>query len=199
MWCRIANVDKITPRTAARREGVGWAKGNWRSDRHSQDRHGGSLVVTLALDDGFSGCSVLCSFLWALMHRQKARQPKSRSPRLHCCRRLPGLGSHSSSFLQATCLRLLSRDAITSPKTRNEEFLIGPVNRRGITQNVNNTLDDPSNVLRAGVAIEVSLGARWLDPQIEHRNSGTGKKTTLRNETATSEMTAERELSNIST
>ena len=59
-----------------------------------------------------------------------------------CCRCLPGLSS---------------RSPVASPKTSDEEFLSGPVNRRGITQSVCTTLDDTSNVLQAGVATEVEL------------------------------------------
>ena len=41
------------------------------------------------------------------------------------------------------------RDAVASPKTSDEEFLVGPVDRRGITQSVNKALDEPSDVFQA--------------------------------------------------
>ena len=52
-------------------------------------------------------------------------------------------------------------DAIASPKTSDEEFLVGPVNRRGITQSVDKTFDDPSIVLQTDVN---SLPARMSRP-----------------------------------
>ena len=62
----------------------------------------------------------------------------------HCCRRLPGLSSRSHAV----------SNAVSISNTGNEEFLIGLIDRRGVTQSVNKNLDDAS---WAGVATEAEL------------------------------------------
>ena len=38
-----------------------------------------------------------------------------------------------------------------------QEFLIGPIDRRAVTQSTHKALDNPSDVFQAGVATEVEL------------------------------------------
>ena len=47
----------------------------------------------------------------------------------HCCRRLPGLSSRSSLSLTGNLPSHAVRDAVASPKTSDEEFLVEPVDR----------------------------------------------------------------------
>ena len=61
----------------------------------------------------------------------------------------PVLSSRSSMSLRAAT-QSPARGLVT------KEFLIGPIDRRGVTHSVNKSLDDPSHVLQAGVATDRS-------------------------------------------